>query len=134
MNTFKLNVATPDGRAFSGDAASITVKTTEGEVQLLAAHADYLAALGVGVAKIVLPDGSVKTASVSGGFISCAGGTVDVVATTVEFSEQIDLERAKTAKEKAEKMITEAKDSKTLEIAKAKLSRALARISVSGKK
>ena len=134
MNTFKLNVATPDGKAFSGDAVSITVKTTEGDVQLLSAHADYLAALGVGVAKIVLPDGSVKTASVSGGFVSCSGGAVDVVATTVEFSEDIDLDRAKAAKEKAEKMIAEAKDDKALKLAKAKLARALTRISVSGKK
>lgn len=133
MNTFKLNVATPDGGVFSGDAVSITVKTTEGDVQLLSAHADYLAALGTGVAKIVLPDGAKKTASVSGGFISCVGGAVDVVATTVEFSEDIDLDRARAAKEKAEVLVSEAKDEKALRLAKAKLSRAIARISASGK-
>ena len=134
MNTFKLNLATPDGVAFSGEAASITVKTTAGDVQILASHADYLAALGTGVARLVLPDSTVKLASVSGGFISCVGGEVNVVATTVEFSDDIDIARARAAKEKAERQISEAKDERTLRLAKAKLTRALTRISASGKK
>ena len=134
MNTFKLNLATPDGLLFSEDAASITVKTTEGDVQILAGHADYLAALGTGVARLVLPDGAVRFASVCGGFISCVKGAVDVVATTIEFSDRIDLDRAKRAKEKAENMVASAKDERSLAVAKAKLARALARISASSEK
>lgn len=134
MSTFKLNIATPDGSEFSGDARSITVKTTDGDVQLLAGHADYLAVLGTGTAKLVTDDGTVHLAALSGGFISCVGGIVDVVATTFEFSEDIDLARAKRAKDKAENMLGAAKDSASVSIAKAKLARALCRISAAGKK
>ena len=133
MNTFKLNVATPDGVYHDGDAVSITVKTTEGDVQILAGHADYLAALGTGTVKIVLPDASVRTAASSGGFISCVTGEVRVVATTFEYSDDIDLKRATRAKEKAEEMLSSAKDTGSVALARAKLARALTRISVAKK-
>ena len=62
------------------------------------------------------------------------GGEVKVVATTFEFAEDIDLERAEAAKARAEAAIEAAekaaKDEKTILIAKAKLKRALTRISV----
>ena len=134
MNTFKLTIATPDGARFSGNARSVTVKTTEGDVQILCGHADYLAALGTGKANLVAEDGTQRTAALSGGFISCVGGTVDIVATTFEFSEDIDLARAKSAKERAEAKLSYEKDARALNVAKAKLARALCRISVASKK
>ena len=133
MNTFKLNIVIPDGEKFSGDAESITVKTTEGDVQILAGHADYLAALGTGRARLVTADGEVRMASASGGFISVSAGQVSVVSTTFEFAEEIDAARAERARENAERLIASAKNDAEAKCAKAKLSRALARLAAAGK-
>lgn len=128
MNTFKLSIVTPDGEIFSGEAVSVNVKTDTGNVQIMRAHADYLAALGTGIATLKTPDGNSRAASASGGFISVSGGEVRLVATTFEFSDEIDLERAKRAKEKAEAKLSLAKDEREIRLAKAKLARALSRI------
>ncbi len=133
MNTFKLNIVIPDGEKFSGEAASITVKTTEGDVQILAGHADYLAAVGTGRARLVTADGTERLASASGGFISVSEGEVSLVTTTFEFAEEIDAARAERARDNAERLISTAKNDAESKCAKAKLSRALARLSAVGK-
>lgn len=134
MNTFKLSIVTPDGELFSGEAISLTVKTDEGNVQIMRGHADYLAALGTGKARLISADGATRTASASGGFVSVSGGEVRLVATTFEFADRIDLERATQAKQRAEAKLAEAIDEKEIRLAKAKLARALSRISVASDK
>ena len=57
---------------------------------------------------------------------------VRLVATTFEWAEDIDKSRAQRAKEEAERRIQNARDAHELEMAKAKLSRALARIKAAG--
>ena len=130
MSVFKVKIVTPDGELFSADAKAILVKTDNGNVQILRSHADYFAPLGTGPAKLTLEDGAVKHASCSGGFISVKDGEVLVVATTFEFSDNIDRARAERAKERAEEQIKNAKSDDELRIAKAKLARALSRLSV----
>ena len=129
MRSFPLEIVTPDGLEFSGDAESILLRTTEGDVELLAHHADYLAALGIGVARIII-DGQSKLASLAGGFVSVKSGKVQVVATTFEFADDIDLARAKAAKAAAEEQIRAAKDTRDHKLAEARLKRALNRINV----
>ena len=133
MKTFGLEIVTPDGLIFSGEAESVTVKTTLGDVSVLAAHADYFAALATGPARIKI-DGSDRMASLSGGYISVEGAKTRIVATTFEFADEIDKARAEKAKEKALSLINSAKDDRLLRIAKAKLARALTRIEVSSAK
>ena len=53
---------------------------------------------------------------------------------TFEFADQIDLKRAEKAKEKAEEALKSAKSDKELDLAKAKLLRAMSRINVAGYK
>lgn len=129
MNEFHLEIVTPDGIEFDGMAESLLVKSTEGDVEILSRHADYFASLGIGRARIKTKDGT-KSASAAGGFLSVSEGNVRLVATTFEFADDIDLTRARLAKEKAEKAIAEASDDRALNLAKAKLQRALTRISV----
>ena len=130
MGAFDLYIVTPDGEAFSDRVQMITVRTTEGDLGIMKGHIDYLASVDVGRVRIKLEDGSEKIASCGGGFITCEGGVVRFVATTFEFEENIDLERAKAAKERAEKMLEESRDDRNVAIAKLKLARALNRISV----
>ncbi len=130
MNEFHLTVVTPDGTKFDGNATSLLVKTESGDVEILAKHADYFASLGIGRARIDV-GGEKRIASSAGGFLSVKQNEVMLVATTFEFADEIDLERAILAKEKAEEAIARSNDDKALMLAKAKLARAINRINVS---
>ncbi len=133
MNEFELQIVTPDGLLFDGKAQKIILRTTTGDVGILAKRANYVAALSIGVAKIVTPDGE-KTAACSGGMVSVTDGVVRVVASTFEWSDDIDIARAERAKEKAETRLegTKASDFEH-KLAEIKLKKALIRLRASGK-
>ena len=130
MSEFHLTVVTPDGTKFDGMATSLLVKTENGDVEILAKHADYFASLGIGRARIDA-NGEKRIASSAGGFLSVKQNEVMLVATTFEFADEIDVQRAILAKEKAEEAIARSNDDKMLLLAKAKLARAVNRINVS---
>ena len=132
MREYKLQIVTPDGLKFDGMAESLLVRTDDGDVQILAGHVDYMASLGTGRAKMVT-GGKEKLAACSGGFVTCSGGEVKLVAVTFEFADEIDLERAKRAKERAEEMIRNATSDRELVMAKARLRRAISRIGTASK-
>jgi F-type H+-transporting ATPase subunit epsilon len=129
MAEFPLEIVTPDGLAFDGMVESLLVKTDDGDVEFLAGHIDYMASLGTGKARIKA-GGTDRFASVSGGFVTAASNEVKLVAITFEFADAIDLERAMAARDKATELLSTAKDAASIELAKAKLQRALNRISV----
>lgn len=129
MRKFHLEIVTPDGSVWNGEAEAILVRTSSGDVEIMANHADYFASLGIGRAKLTL-DGKSKEASMSGGFISVKNGEARLLSTTFEFAEDIDLRRAEAARERAEQAIKNAADDKALAVAKAKLRRALNRINI----
>ena len=133
MRSFKLDIVSPDGSLFSGDAERLLVRTTDGDVEILAGHTDLFATLGVGRVKLTAGD-SVRYASASGGFLTVKGGSVTLAAITFEFADAIDQERAERAKERAEEAIRTAKDDRALDTAKAKLARAMSRINVANLK
>lgn len=133
MKTFNLQIATPDGIRFDGAAESLLVKCEGGDVEIMAGHADLFASLGIGRARIKCPDGT-KLASCAGGFLTVASGEVKMIATTLEFADEIDLERALAAKATAEQAISTSKDELAVEKAKLKLARALNRIKVAEQK
>lgn len=134
MNKLLLKIVSPDGEIFSGEATSILVTTKEGEIQVFAGHADLFAPLAIGRAKIAFPDGTSRLAAVSGGFILVSKEETKVVATTFEFADDIDINRANLAKQKAEEALKNAKAAAEIEVANAKLSRAMSRISVASTK
>ena len=129
--TFHLQVVTPDGLAFEGEAEKISVRTQEGIIGILPRHIDYVAPLGMGEAVITEPEGKVRRAACIGGMVAVHGGNVRLVATTFEWAEQIDLDRAKTAEEKARAMMARNDASeRDFKLAEAKLHRALVRQAV----
>ena len=129
MRAFKLDIVSPDGPVFSGEAERLLVRTTDGDVEILAGHTDLFATLSAGRIKITA-DGEAKYGSASGGFLTVKGGDVTLATITFEFAEDIDAARAERAKERAVAAIKAAKDDRELDRAKARLSRALSRISV----
>ena len=133
MKAFHIEIVTPDGPAYIGEVESLLVRADDGDVEILAGHADFISAVGTGRARIIV-DGKKRFASVNGGFLSVSGGKVRLCAITFEFADQIDIIRAKKAKEKAEAALKAASDRREELIAKAKLARAASRINVAGMK
>lgn len=128
--TFHLQIVTPDGVSFDGQAESLYVRTQTGDIGILPNHIDYLAALGMGVARVSV-DGQTRKAACIGGMVSVCGGEVKLVATTFEWAEDIDLARAKTAEANARRRLEQKDLSQSeLRLAEAKLKRALVRQSV----
>jgi F-type H+-transporting ATPase subunit epsilon len=133
MTKFHLQIVTPDGLFYDGEAERISVRTIDGEVGILANHLDYVTALGMGEARVLL-DGNVRRAACIGGMLTVRNGEVKVVATTFEWAEEIDKERAEKAYQKAQTVLGDKASSQNdLKIAQAKLRRALVRRSVAEK-
>lgn len=130
MTPFKLKIVTPDGLIFDGEAEKLIVRTIGGDVCILARHMDYVAPLGMGMA-IVESAGNRRTAACIGGMLSVSGGDVNLVPTTFEWAEQIDLDRVMRSHERADKILKDTDASNTeIALAQARLHRALVRKSV----
>lgn len=133
MATFHLEVLSLDGPEFEGEVERIIVRTQNGDVAILANHTNYCTAIGMGTAKVVLADGTVRHAACIGGMLTMLNNECRVLPTTWEFSDDIDLERANKAKAAAEERIEKAKTDQERVRAEAKLYRALVRIQTAGK-
>ena len=94
MSTFPLRVGTPDGLLYEGDVARVVCRTISGDLAILPGHCNYCTALGMGEAHIVLEDGTRRNAACIGGMLSMMNGVCRVLATTWEWEEDIDAERA----------------------------------------
>ena len=131
MATFPLKILTPDGVAYDGPAVSVSCRTINGQVQLLAKHIDFCTALGMGEAHIKLEDGTTRRAACMGGMLSMLKGECRLLATTFEWADAIDAERAARSKTRAEEMLAQKNlDKRDMELAEARLKRALVRSSV----
>lgn len=128
MSSFHLQIVTPDGQAFDGQAQRVLCRTIAGDVCILPRHCDYLTALGMGEARVTLEDGTVRRAACIGGMLAVRSGEVRLVATTFEWAENIDKARANASKQKAEAILKQTNiDPHELDLAQARLKRALVR-------
>ena len=131
MKTFPLRIGTPDGLLFEGDVERVVCRGITGDLAILAGHCNFCTALGMGEAHVILEDGSTKEAACIGGMLSVMNGTCRVLATTWEWKEDIDRERAETAKKKAENLLAKGGlTDREYKMAEAKLQRALVRLGV----
>ncbi len=133
MNSFYLQIVTPYGPQFDGQAEKLTVRTISGDVTVLAGHTDYVTALGMGRAKVTA-NGEARYAACIGGMLLVSGGKVKLVATTFEWTEEIDVARAEASAERARAVLNEREKYTESEIAlaEARLKRALVRTGVAG--
>ena len=130
MTPFALKIVTPDGLAYDGQAEEVIVRTTSGDIGILAGHLNCVAPLGMGRATIVI-DGQKRYGACIGGILSVVDGTVTLVPTTFEWAEDIDAARAEASKQRAEGILQNKSSSDTdIRLAQARLKRALIRSSV----
>lgn len=134
MSTMKLSIVTPDGTAFNGDVEMVSVKAKSGELGVLPGHVPTVAPLEINVVRIKQQGGKTEKVAVHGGFIEIRKDEVNILAPSAESAEDIDIDRALKAKERAEKRLNTAKqdniDYKRAELA---LKRSIARIDAARK-
>ena len=134
MTSFPLKIVTPDGMEFEGQAEEVVVRTTTGDLGILAGHINCVAPLGMGRATIIT-GGQKRYAACIGGLISVNGGSVNLVPTTFEWAEDIDAARAEAAYQRAQNVLKDKSASETdIRLAQARLRRALIRKSVASDK
>lgn len=130
MSTFKLKVVTPDKEVYNDEVHQIIVRTSSGDVGILSGHSDYIAPLITGALKVFLTDKTPRIAAISNGMIRVTKECTTILTNTCEWSDEIDLERAKSAEQRARNYLESPTKYHTEEIAKLKLSRALNRINL----
>ena len=134
MNSFPLKIVTPDGLQFEGQAEQLTVRTTSGDIGILAGHTNCVAPLGMGRATVVTEEGR-RYAACIGGMVSVVNGAVTLVATTFEWADEINIARADASKTRAENVLSNKDASDTdIKLAQARLHRALVRKNVASYK
>ena len=130
MASFPLKIVTPDGLIFDGQAEKVIVRTKEGDMAVLARHINCVCPLGMGEAVVEI-EGKRRTAACIGGLLTVLNGEVSLVPNTFEWAEDIDAERAKSAKARAEETLKKSDLSeREIRIAQARINRALVRCSV----
>ena len=134
MTPFPLKIVTPDGLIFDGEAEELIVRSSTGDVAILAKHVNYVTSLGMGRA-VVIAGGQRRTAACIGGMLSVVDGSVTLVPTTFEWADDIDVERVEASLQRADKVLKNKDASNTdLQLAEARLHRALVRKSVASYK
>ena len=130
MNSFRLKIVTPSGLAFDGPAEELIVRTTTGDLGILAGHLPCVAPLGMGRAKVIT-EGKRRYAACIGGMVSVMDGHVNLVPTSFEWAEDIDPERVADSERRAREVLKEKTSTATdIRLAEARLKRALVRKSI----
>ena len=133
MATFHLKVLTVDKQFFDGEVDRIVVRTSQGDVGILPNHVPYVAALGVGGLTIIR-NGERRVAAVSGGFVDVSAEQTTILARSCEWADEIDVNRANSAAERARAAIQKKESEREYEVAQVKLKKALNRIRIAGDK
>lgn len=129
MSELSLEIISPAKQVFSGEIKSITVPGTKGRFQVLKNHAPIISTFEIGLIKVNLTD-KTRYFATAGGTIEVLNNKVLILADSIESSDEIDLERAVKAKERAEKRLQEKSKDIDVERAQAALARALNRIRI----
>ncbi|MCB0719046.1 MAG: ATP synthase F1 subunit epsilon [Bacteroidetes bacterium] len=128
--TLYVEIVSPGGAVFRGEAVSVTAPGVEGSFQVLPGHSALIAACEIGLISLTLPDGKDLVFATSGGFVEVVDDHVTVLAETAEPGSAIDIERAKEAETRAAEQLRNASSEEREEAMKA-LQRARNRLRVS---
>ncbi len=128
-SVYHLKIVTPDRLFFDGEVENIIVPAVDGDVGILKGHINYVTPLSTGALKI-LADGEWKLAALSGGFLKVEKSGAVIVANTCEWKDEIDVERARRAEQKARSILDAKESDKRAQYAEQKLKKALNRINI----
>lgn len=136
MDVLTVNVVTPNGLVYDHRATIVVAKTTDGEIGILPQHAPIIVSLAIDEVRVKRTDSDnhVDWIAVNGGIMEVRDNIVSIIADSAERERDIDVPRAERAKQRAERIIQEAKEnanSDELRRATVALHRAINRINVS---
>ena len=126
-NMFKLKIVSPDREFYCGDVDMVEMVTTEGEIGVLKGHIPLTAVAAPGILKIHEEEG-IKEAVLIDGIIRVMQDNVTILAEDCNWPEEIDLNRAKEAKIRAERRLKGEEEGANLDRAELALRRSIARI------
>jgi F-type H+-transporting ATPase subunit epsilon len=128
-----LSIVTPDRKVFEEPVDEVVVPGSEGYLGVLPGHAPLLTALQIGELSF-RQAGRWHWCFLSGGFVEVLGDRVSVLADVSERGEEIDPDRARAARERAEGRIRKPSEDLDWDRARAALRRAVARLQILGRK
>lgn len=129
-NTFFLEIIVPDRKFFSDQVESLVLKTPAGELGILPEHIPMVVATSIGPIRIK-QTGQWRTAFLSTGFMEVARDKTIILANTAEWPEEIDVQRARDAEERALERLKDRLGQVEYVQAQAALQRAVSRLKVS---
>lgn len=103
-NLFKVEIITPDRIFYQGEVSMIEFNTTEGEIGVLKDHIPLTTVIAPGIVTITEAEGT-KKAAIHAGFAEILGDKVTLLAEIAEWPEEIDLERARKAEDRAKERL-----------------------------
>ena len=101
----QVDVVSPERILFSGEAEMVICRAAGGDIAFLTGHAPFLGALGIGVVRIKLVDGTEERVAVHGGFVEVKDNRVILLSDVAELASQIDVERARQAEAAAQERL-----------------------------
>ena len=126
--SFKLNIIEPDGVFYEGEIDMLEFNTTEGEIGVLPGHIPMTVIIKPGIMTIYETGKDEKRAAIHAGFAEILPDKVTILAEIAEWPEEIDVNRAKEAAERAKKRLASKDAAIDVKRAEAALKRAMARI------
>ena len=124
---------TVDRCFFDDEVDQIVIRTTQGDVGILPNHVPYTAALGIGGLNII-QNGQSRVAAIAGGFVDVSREQTVVLARTCEWADEIDINRAREAAERARAILQQKESEHEHDVAQVKLKKAINRIRIAGDK
>jgi F-type H+-transporting ATPase subunit epsilon len=131
--SFSLEIISPNRVVFQGEATSVTAPGTLGGFQVLFNHAPLLSSLEVGPLKVKDTQGVDAVYATGGGYLEVRENNVVVLVESAEKPEEIDVERARAARARAEERLKSHDPSFDLVRAELALARALNRLRLAGR-
>jgi F-type H+-transporting ATPase subunit epsilon len=106
--TLQVSVVSPESILYEGEAEMVVCRPADGEIAFLPGHEPFVGALGGFPVRVIRGEGQPEIAiAVHGGFVEFSDDRVTVLSDVAELPDQIDVVRAQTAKEEAERRINE---------------------------
>lgn len=132
MTTFHLDIVTPEKTVYSGEIVHFQAPGVDGSFGVLARHQPMLSALGIGRVGFREADGTERVLALGGGFANVSTDGATILAEAAEFGDEIDVERARAARDRAQDRLNNRTPDVDANRAQAALTRALWRLRVSG--
>ena len=88
MNTFLLIISSPDGDIFRGECCKLDVRSTEGELAIMAGHIPFVTALRSGECRVYTEENKIRRANCSGGMLMVSKEYVRVLSSDFKWLDE----------------------------------------------